>query len=319
MKDFPIDTLLRHLGIRATKEHEVWKARCPHPDHDDSTPSWSIVDKPGDRLHGSHYCHGCKWGGGPWELAAVVWGVSANDAGERLQTIGLGNSAPTTVADVPKVVVKDREPEGDEKFELPFGVVIPGPSGKWFWPALDYLAKRGVSRERADYWGAGYAVKGRLWNRVVFPVWDLAGRLLNYSARALDPTQSRYDTGKRRTGANPRRSIWGEHRWQGTGVVTVAEGVFSALALEAAGAPNPCALLGSELTEEKALALSRFSAVIVASDPDPAGDRVARWVSVLGRRARVVRLRLEVSPDDADQIGLKREIGRCLQKLEVSV
>ena len=327
--DVPV--LLGALGIRAEHKGTKWVARCPSPEHNDSSPSWSIIDKPGDRRHGSHHCFSCKWGGGPWELAGAIWKMPAEEAGKRLREMGIG-AAPPMPKTIPKVVVTTTGYVPPRAFKLPIGVEIPGPDGRWFGPALAYLLERGVTREQIDRWGFGYAVRGKLRFRVVAPVYDATGRLLSYSARAFSSaaTGDRYDTGRVRDGAFPRRAIWGEAGFAGDACVTVAEGVFSALALERAGAPNPCALLGSELTEDKARVLSRFRTIIVASDPDKAGDAIADRLSVLGRRARLVRMDAAAcpsgpcpkckrtgvaSPDDAEPDDLRAKIDRALSIL----
>jgi DNA primase len=95
----------------------------------------------------------------------------------------------------------------------------------------------------------------------------------------------------------------------------VAEGIFSALALERAGAINPAALLGSELTPERARVLAGFEVVIIATDPDDAGEKVAKNLFVFKRRATVVRLEFEKSPDDLDSTVLRDLIQETNQKL----
>jgi DNA primase len=159
----------------------------------------------------------------------------------------------------------------------------------------------------------GYAVWGRLTNRVVVPVRDVAGRLLSYSARAIDDAMvPRYDAGRADRGASPRRALWGEEFWgEVQDCVTVAEGVFSGIRLAQAGAPNATALLGSYLTEEKARVLSRFRQVLIATDPDPAGERVAEWISLLGRRADVVAVPLDASPDDVEVSELAERVAHA--------
>ena len=313
MATVDVRALLGHLGIRAQRQGPKWVAVCPNPHHEDHDPSWSIIDNPRAKKHGSHHCQACKFGGGPWELAAAVWGCDLEEAGRRLSTLfGTRDRAP--LRDLPRVVVVDSSaPVVSTPFGLPAGTVVPGPGGRWYEPALRYLEGRGLTRDQIDRWGLGYAVRGRLRNRVVLPVRDGAGALLTYTARAIDTAQKpRYRSGEVRHGARPRRALWGEERWAGRDAVTIAEGIFGGLRLEAAGAPNPTALLGSELTEEKARVLAGFRRILVATDPDKAGEAIARRLSVLARHAALVRVDLDLSPDDTPAEDLRQKIDRAL-------
>ncbi len=71
------DQLARALGAR--KVGNGWQ--CPSPDHEDADPSFSFF-REGKRTAGK--CHGCGLGGSPVSVASQVWGVSMNDAAERL-------------------------------------------------------------------------------------------------------------------------------------------------------------------------------------------------------------------------------------------
>lgn len=294
-----VPLLLRHLGILAKPTKGGWLAPCPNPAHADRKPSWRIVDKMGHRAHGSHHCFSCRFGGGPWELASAMWRVTIAEAGDRIRELGI-DSGRLPPAKAVKLRVELPAAAAGASFALPRGVVIPGEGGRWFPGATQYLEARGVTRAQCDRWGLGYALRGRLRLRVVIPVYT-EGALRTYSARSWDPGATRrYEAGREVDGAQPRRAVWGEPLWdRARGVVTVAEGVFSALALERAGFPNCCALLGSHLTVERARVLTGWSRYLVATDPDMAGDSVAQWLGQESRRAQVTRIRLRSSPDDA--------------------
>lgn len=314
MLSLDIETLLRTLGVvaRYDSSGHRWVSACPSPEHDETEPSWSIIDQPNSKKHGSHYCFGCKFRGGPWELASAIWGCSVKEAGKRLYKLYKGRAIS---GDVPKVVVQYKP--NKPTFSLPFGVTIPEEGGRWYQPALDYLHNRGITDEQIVKWGIGYSVKGRLVNRVVFPVYT-GGKLRTFSARAITQSLHRYEQGRVRDGAQPRKALFGESQFDySLGVVTVAEGIPSALALERVGAINPCAMIGSVLTPERARIISRFRSIIIASDPDKAGDHVAEWINVLSRRSVVKRLKLEFAPDDTSPEILRKNYDSVLHNLSV--
>jgi len=55
---------------------ERWTARCPLPDHDEKTPSFTVY--PGDR---GWWCYGCNRGGDVVDLARLAWGFPDDGRG----------------------------------------------------------------------------------------------------------------------------------------------------------------------------------------------------------------------------------------------
>lgn len=300
-----VEDLLRELGIVAEKRGTKWHARCPAPEHDDKHPSWFIRDDPGEKWHGSHGCRSCGLSGGPWELVASVKRMSIAEAAAFVRAVSRG--AAPVARGMPTVRFEVRR---RQVYQLPPGVVVPESIDDWYPPALSYLLDRGVTEDQILRWGIGYAQRGPLAWRIVMPI-VTRGRLVAHSSRSFfDDGSARYDTSKRLNGARPDMAVWGEPGFdRARGAITVAEGVFSALALERAGAPNPCALLGSELTPPKVEVLCSWPVVLVATDPDPAGDKAYRKLrALLGRHCYVERVELDASPDDAEPGRLRQAI-----------
>lgn len=307
-----MEHLLSDLGIAYTRRGRTLYALCPNPDHEDHKPSWSIVDDPGTRKHGGHGCFACGFGGGPWELAQVVRGFDREQAAQYCRALALGK--PRQFDGLPRVVVADRSRA--RGYELPSGVCIPSLDGSVM-PRVfaDYLAGRGVTEQQVERWQIGYARRGRLAWRVVIPV-HTRGRLVAHVARAVFDDRIRYDMPLAGSGAQPSLALLGEPflSREKTPVLTIAEGSFSALALERAGAPNPVALLGSDWSAERAAILSatKWERVIVATDPDAAGDKAASLIANSFRRSEIVRLRLGDSPDDCSSSVLSEAVAAAL-------
>lgn len=317
-----VPRLLGLLGIKATKLGGKWIAVCPNPEHMDRKPSWGIIDRGGaHEKTGSHHCFACGFNGGPWELVAAVKGWELEEAG-RWVTAELLGRREAQEEDVP--IVRISQPKRAELggIELPFGTQIPSLDGsEWNPTALEYLHDRNVPDWQIERWGIGFATRGRLAWRIVVPVWT-KGRLLAYVARAfLNDGRPRYDVSrgsrngrKGDPGARPEAAVFGEPAFpaelyepkEGRSspiVGTVTEGVFKSLAMERAGAPNPMAILGSQnLGPEKVALLARFDLLLIATDPDPAGNKAARVIEEsVARYVETRRVPLTIAPDDASE------------------
>jgi hypothetical protein len=56
------------------KTGKEWMARCPLPDHEDKTPSFSV-----NSWQNVWFCHGCLRGGDVVELARFAWGFDKHE------------------------------------------------------------------------------------------------------------------------------------------------------------------------------------------------------------------------------------------------
>lgn len=300
--DISVPRLLDQLGIRARRNGRLWVATCPA--HDDKHPSWSIVDDGGAR-HGSHWCHACGFGGGPWELVAHVRGLTVDEAGKWcLEHVLGGQSRALEDADVPRLRVVAPRPPRLLEMTIPNHVRIPSVDGsEWYPRAYEYLVGRHVPDWQLERWHVGYATLGRCAWRVFVPVYT-GGLLLSYVARRfIEDGAPRYDAGRREDpGCRPDAALWGEPGFDpDVRVATVTEGVFKGLAMERCSAPNPCAILGANnLGADKVALLTQFDALLLMVDPDAAGRECAEKVSdLVVRYAEPIRVELEQSPDDA--------------------
>ena len=296
--------LLGLLGIESRKRGPERWARCPF--HDERTASWQIRDDSGADEHGLWRCFGCGVRGNAVGLVAALVGLSRDDAKAWLETSGCIEGQPPLPTSV-RVVVQ----EAFGGFALPFGVAFGELSG-WVTPARRYVQERGITPEQVVRWGIGYAVDGRLRGRIVFPIRDSGGRVVGYSARTFVGDAQRYAEPKSSDGYDPG-AVFGEQFWPaapGRGCLVVTEGAINALAVERAIAecPDfdtsiPCvgAIRGSHLDVGQIASMSTFRSIVVASDPDVAGDKLWRSLRALhGRSLSVTRAPMPVGFDCAD-------------------
>lgn len=290
--------LLERLSIRFDRRGTLLWARCPHPDHSERTPSWRMINEPGEPKHGQHRCYGCGQGG--WTVHLVEWalGCTRQQANEWLRDIK-NNPPPLPFG------VKVEFGSAGRKFQLPQGVVQ-APLEDWLEEPRDYLLSRGVARWQVGRWKLGYAPrnwhpdKNPLAGRIVIPVYGAKGQLLSYTGRTYVGAERRYKEPSKREGAD-LGAVFGEQYWQGErNIVVVTEGALDALAVERLGGYHLAGLFGSQLHESHVAKLSTFEKVLVASDPDGAGNKMVReLMGQLGRWVRLGRVELPAGEDCA--------------------
>lgn len=294
-------TLLGRLGIEATLRSGKLHATCPSPEHDDRKPSWAAWEDDLGRFR--HRCLSCGFGGGPAGLVMVVLGCDRRQAHDFLDGTEAAGPPPAL-----QVRVEVREwPIGRHVVTVPEEVWLE-PLEEWPTPARRYLESRGLGQREVARWGLGYAVDGHLAGRIWIPVRDYISRIQSWTARAFGGGEPKYDSS---TTAAPHLLL-GEHLWPVSygDIVVVVEGPFDAMAVEHACPNTAVAALrgsasGAALDPGHAEKLARFQEVVIATDPDKAGERAAAHVSGIGRWTRVRRAKFEKGIDPAKLLELE--------------
>lgn len=295
-----VGRLLDALGVEAVYRGDEWEAPCPV--HEDTDPSWHMSDG------GSWYCFGCTRGGGPADLVKELLGLDLAAAIEWIETRGLYEDSSAMPAEVRIVVgpgVIRRRPctMPPEVRQRPFE--------EWPTPVRRYVLSRGISPSQVERWRIGYALQGQLAGRIVMPIEDENGVLRSWMARAFDDSGIRYLTPK--TDAD-RGAVFGQRFWPAPerrreATLFVTEGGINALVCELAGAEFVGALGGSNTKYaskrshsalEQVAKISTFGRIVIVSDPDGAGERVARALYGLSRHLDVARAELPAKTDAAD-------------------
>jgi DNA primase len=314
-----VPRLLSLLFIKATQRGKAWTALCPSGRHVDAHPSWSIRFDPGSRKNGKMHCFSCGWGGTAVDLVTHVLELSPGGAVDFIAERALLEVHPAVSIqlDIGSTSVR-------ESCVLPPGVYFDALED-WITQPQKYVRGRRITDEQIARWRIGYAVDGRLQGRFVIPTYDRQGTLLNWTARTYTDDRVRYLSAS--TTDHPEiDAVFGEEFWaegRQDSPVIVTEGALNALAVERA-ATYPfqlAALSGSHLEPGHALKLSRFKQVLILTDPDMAGDKVAaQLVGMLGRHATVSRLRLPVGTDpDSISVGdLRAQLSESLRSLALT-
>lgn len=205
--------------------------------------------------------------------------------------------------------------------------------------AMAYLTKRGISAETMKNFGLGYSdrysddlyrfMKSRgysddllkdsglfhydsrkgftdkFWNRVMYPIMDANSRVIGFGGRVMGDGQPKYLNSPETEIFNKRRNLYGLHVARRTKKhnLIICEGYMDVISMHQAGYTNAVASLGTALTDEQCMLMSRFTKeVLVIYDMDTAGVSAAlRAIPMLraaGIATKVVDLRPCKDPDE---------------------
>ncbi|MEX0617207.1 MAG: DNA primase [Candidatus Woykebacteria bacterium] len=305
-----------------------YKGLCPF--HSEKTPSFVV--SPDRQIF---KCFGCNEGGDVFAFVKKIDGVEFADAlkklaaraGITLKKFNLGEP------DKKKEKIFSANRVASELFHY---LLMKHKAGKI---ALDYLYARkindaiikkfqlGFAPERevvtnfllkkgfvgADLTLAGLVLpkNGRLTDRfrgrITFPIKDIQGRVLGFSARALGSREPKYLNSPDTPVFNKSNSLYGidlakeEIRKQKTAILV--EGNLDVLSSHQVGVTNVVAPLGTALTERQVDILARFSeSVLIGFDTDIAGVAAAkRGIEIAeskGLSVKVIDLGTEKDPDE---------------------
>ena len=155
--------------------------------------------------------------------------------------------------------------------------------------------RHGVSPEVMKQAGLTTEVDGRSYSRfrgrLMFPIRDLLGRVVGFSARSMPQLEEQARNANRSIGKyinspssdvfDKSRTLYGvdvaRHEARKRGWIVVAEGQIDVIALHQAGVPNVTATLGTSLTSSHVGELRRLAdRTVLAFDGDRAGEAAAR-------------------------------------------
>lgn len=280
-----VQLVLEALGIEAIHRGKQWWAKCPNLAHDDRHPSWRIRDEAGSARDGYHACPPCGFEGGLIGLIGHVQKVSWREARELLKKIEEGVPIVWKPPPISTEIVTKRK-----GFELRAGVTV-APFADWPPMARAYALGRGITEAQVDKWGIGYADVGQLANRLVIVTRDGKGRVRNYTARTYVDHPKRYFEPEHWEKAD-RNVMFGEQHWpqcdRSHWSAVVVEGAFKGLAVDRAiQGVALAATAGSALMPGYLPKLVQFGEVIVSTDADETGDRIAEDLIFLLRKHNV--------------------------------
>lgn len=304
---------------------------CPF--HGEKTASFSVApDK------GIYYCFGCHKGGGVINFQMEIEGLSYPDAVRALAKRA-GMTVPEDEQYQSRYHQQERLWALHKEAARFFHSQLYAPIGK---EALDYALGRGMSRTILTTFGVGYAPDGwdnmvramqakgyteqelidsglvthskdktkifdRFRDRLMFPIIDVRGNVIGFGGRIIknDSNAAKYLNSPETIIFNKRKNLFGLNlaKKSKQGFLILVEGNIDVVALHQYGFDNAVASLGTSLTEEQAVLMTRYvDQIVLIYDGDTAGQNATqRAIPILekaGLQVKVLQIRDCKDPDE---------------------
>ncbi len=304
---------------------------CPF--HGEKTASFSVnPDK------GIYYCFGCHKGGGSINFIMELEGLSYPDAVRSLAK-RVGMEVPEDEQYQSKYRQQERLWALHKEAARFFHAQLYAPIGA---EALNYALGRGMNKYILTTFGVGFApdtwdslvkamrAKGytdqelkdsglvtvsqkngnlfdRFRGRLMFPIIDVRGNIIAFGGRIIknDQDAAKYLNSPETLIFNKRKNLFGLNLAKKTkqNYLILVEGNIDVVALHQYGFDNAVASLGTSLTEEQAMLISRYTEqVVLIYDGDAAGQRATqRAIPILekaGIGVKVLQIRDAKDPDE---------------------
>lgn len=324
-----VDVINSYVSLK--KKGSTYTACCPF--HNEKTPSFHV-----SREKQLYHCFGCGAAGTVYTFLQQYENYTFPEAIEYL-----ANRAGVALPQ--REMTLQEKKEADYKSALKdmnkaaagyFYYALRQADGA---AAMEYLTNRGLSQETIHKFGLGYSRLYRddlyqflrskgyddrllidsglvrfdekqgasdvFWNRVMFPIMDLNGKVIGFGGRVMGDGLPKYVNSQETKIYEKRRHLYGFHlarRSKREGFI-LCEGYMDVISMHQAGFDNATASLGTAFTIQQAMLLKRYTdKVYLAYDSDGAGVSAAKKaipiLREVGISARVINMRPHKDPDE---------------------
>ena len=334
-----VSVISRYLTL--TKSGANYKGHCPF--HKDDTPSFMVSPE-----KGLWHCFGCGEGGDVFAFLMKIEKLSFPEAAERLASeVGLSLNRRE---DGEREKLRAINSEIAAYFSANLADSAAGSRGR------EYLIGRGYEEETWEQFGLGYALPGwenlkkrfakrygekllldlgllvagkdspydRFRDRVIFPIYDLAGQPIAFGGRAFEgepkylnsPKTALFDKGRHLYGLSWARDALRERH-----TAILVEGYTDVLSLHRAGVTHAVGSMGTALTQRQADLLARFAEeVVIVYDRDAAGGAASlRGMQILRNSGLSVRIATLPEGDDPDSLVRRDGAKRFLEIVDQAI
>jgi len=146
---------------------------------------------------------------------------------------------------------------------------------------VQFMRQKGVSIERLNNAGLISAEHEVFRDRLIFPIFNVSGRVIGFGGRGIDDyIKPKYLNSPETPIFKKREVLYGLYQskdvMRAKGEAILVEGYFDLLSLFQKGISNVCAPLGTSLTENQAMLISRFAKKVnILFDGDLSGIKAA--------------------------------------------
>lgn len=356
-----VSVISQYVALK--KRGKNYLGLCPF--HSEKTASFTV--SPEKQLF---HCFGCGEGGNIFSFLMRIENIGFAEAvaelGEKLG-VAVSKSSGSSLSNSEK----DKIYSAMQLAAKFFRAACESEAGQ---AARDYLAGRGISEETGKAFGLGFAPAAwdnlfkhlisrgvspeliersgltlprenkdgfydRFRNRLIFPVFDIRGRVIAFSGRSLDNSEPKYlnspDTPVYRKGDTIYGLNFAKDEIKKAKAAILVEGNVDVVSVFQAGFKNICAPLGTALTIAQCKLLARYTdTIMLAFDSDAAGvaaaERSAEIIRSQGMKVKIVSFAGlpagQAGAKDPDELirqegteAFKRAIDQALPYLEFKI
>ncbi|MCL1630404.1 DNA primase [Sporolactobacillus sp. CPB3-1] len=322
--------------VQLKKQGKNYIGLCPF--HSERTPSFSV--SPDKQLY---HCFGCGAGGNLFTFMMEIEGMSFTESVQFLAdraNIQLDTSFSKKDFHSPNNQKKKQTIEGLELLTKFYHYLLT--TAKYGTPGMHYLESRGFNEEMIERFQIGYAVDSwdvvtkflqkrgirlelmeqagmikkrgfddkyfdRFRNRIIFPIFNMAGKTVAFGGRTLGDEKPKYLNSPESDAFHKGQILYGFHlarqAIRKSSQVVLLEGYVDVIRAHQAGVLNSVASMGTSLTEAQASALTRIAdTIIICYDSDTAGVeasfRAAEMLQGNGKIIKIANMPEGFDPDD---------------------
>lgn len=281
--------LKRFLEERYGARFQGANCRCPHPDHEDRNPSFSVWEENGMFYWCCHSCHGIGKSGQKFgnDIIALIRWLSDYDGSNHVYTFKEAVEIASKYCGLGSVDYKPCKDSDLLKANKSAALachnnLLNQKSGE----AYKFLFHRGLDEDDIVKWCIGFNGE-----RITFPLVNSLNQVVGFSNRVVGYPENnqaaKYINSKTDELFEKRKFLYGINRFdKSLDYAYITEGQLDVIMAYKYGLKNVLATLGTAFSEEHAEQLKQLdvTTLIFAFDGDEAGEKALKRAAEISKR-----------------------------------